>query len=117
MRPTAHDLYYAEPAFQPISLDYETVSQVIQLACYNEPLSPVQQMIYDLSSDDAHQCRNCSSYVGLSLSGDRDQYFSWGDFYVMNEDADQFLCSPCFEEIEDAIRKQEESMFPAEEEI
>ena len=117
MRPTAHDLYYTEPAFAPILLDQDTVSQVIQLACYDEPLSPVQQMIYDLSGDDGHKCGNCSMFIGTSLYGDADEFASWTDFYVMNEDADQFLCYSCFEDIEDTIRKQEESMFPAEEEI
>jgi len=112
---TAHDLYYAEPTPEPILLDQETVGDVISLLSYGATLTPTQQMIYDLSGDDAHKCQSCDRFVGLSLSGERDEIASWFPFYVTNADGDEFTCVTCFEEIEAVTARQEASCFPEEE--
>lgn len=93
------DDYYTQPDPSPMLISWEEVEKALKKSNWDEPLTSVERTYYQYSTETGDRCRECRQYVGLTLHGDRDEYASFTDFWVLDEDFEVMLCHDCYEEI------------------
>lgn len=93
------DDYYTQPDPGPMLISWEEVEKALKKSNWDEPLTSVEQTYYQYSQETGDRCRECQQFVGLTLQGDRDEYASFTDFWVLDEDFEVMLCFECYEEI------------------
>ena len=93
------DDYYTQPASGPMLISREEVMKALQKSNWDQPLTLIEQTYYRYSTETGDRCRDCQQYVGLMLHGERDEYVSFTDFWVLDEDFEVMLCDECYEAI------------------
>ena len=94
------DDYYTQPDAGPMLISWEEVEKVITKRAWNLPLSPVEQTYYQYSQETGDRCHKCQTIVGVCLHGERDEYATFTDFWVLDEDFEVMLCDLCYEDIQ-----------------
>lgn len=94
------DDYYTQPDSGPMFIGSKNVEQAIRKASWSEPLTPIEQTYYQYSQETGDRCHSCKEAVGTILHGERDEYATFTDFWVLDEDFEVMLCDPCYEDIQ-----------------